>query len=95
MKIQSTNFLKKFKEEKSSNLVFMMVIIVFLIIVIFLFLNATNFIVKNINKRFSIENTPNMERIDESGYKLIEKKLNLNTTPLGEIKVDVKQSSNN
>jgi high-affinity Fe2+/Pb2+ permease len=77
MKIQNTNFLKKFKEEKSSNYIFLSIIILFLIIIIILFLYSTNFIAKNINKRFSITEIENIKTLDESSYKLIEKKLNL------------------
>ncbi len=80
MKIQSTNFLKKFKEEKKSNLIFLLVIIIFLIIIITLFLYSTNFIMKNINKRFSTGNVSTIQPLDQASYKIIENKLNLSNS---------------
>ena len=77
MEIQNIKFLKILKKMKSSNFIYLGILIVFFIIVIVLFLFSTNFIIKNINKKFATEKVENIERIDIKTYSLIEKKLNL------------------
>ena len=79
MEIQNIKFLKILKKMKSSNFIYLGILIVFFIIVIVLFLFSTNFIIKNINKKFATEKVENIERIDIKTYSLIEKRFNLVT----------------
>ena len=91
METQSTKFLNTIKKIKSSNFIYLSVILILFIVVIILFLYSTNFILKNINKRFSAENNDTTKNLilDIKSYSLVEHKLNLKSS------VDVNETNTN
>lgn len=84
METKNTNFLKTIKNMKSSDFAYLGVLFIFIIIVIILFIYSTNFVLSNINKIFSQENTAYIQSLNIDNYKLVEKKLNLPVNSISE-----------
>ncbi len=68
-----------FKDMRLSSFVYSIVIISFFVAIVILFFYFTNFIVKNVNKIFSLGNLDDTKTLNMEDYLRVEKKLNLPT----------------
>jgi len=89
--INLTAIIQKIKSTKLSDFIYSGVIFLLVIIVIISFSYSTNFIVKNINKIFSPEDTGGAQALNMENYLLVVKKLNL---PLNTQKEDTPENTN-
>ena len=89
--INLTAIIQKIKSTKLSDFIYSGVIFLLVIIVIISFSYSTNFIVKNLNKIFSPEDTGGAQALNMENYLLVVKKLNL---PLNTQKEDTPENTN-
>lgn len=86
MEPKNENNIKISKKIKVIDFIYLGIIFIFIIITVFIFINATNFIVGDINKILQPKEEIDTSVLDLARYSLVEKKLNL---PINNPKLDI------
>lgn len=80
MEIINIKIKEMFSGLKRDDYIYIGIVISFLITVIIIFFMTVNFFLKNINKIFYFEDTPDAQGLDIAQYTLVTKKLNITTS---------------
>lgn len=77
MQNKKTSLIDNIKTMQPNDYIYLGIILVLIVLIIIIFFYSTNFVINNVNKIFTTDNSNNTQTLNIEKYQITKKKLNL------------------